>query len=82
MLFIYRFAGAKTGPTMDVHDQIRRMRRPHVMVEMTIEVSEATAFWLLWIAEMHGDKPQAVAARILDDVVAEDELAHSNEILQ
>lgn len=67
---------------MDVHDQIRRMRRPHVMVEMTIEVSEATAFWLLWIAEMHGDKPQTVAARILDDVVREDELAHIDETLQ
>ena len=67
---------------MDVHDAIRGLRRPHVLVEMTIEVSEATAFWLLWIAEMHGDKPQAVAARILDDVVREDELAHIDETLQ
>lgn len=67
---------------MDVHDAIRGMRRPHVLVEMTIEVSEATAFWLLWVAEMHGDKPQNVAARILDDVVREDELMHTQETLQ
>ncbi len=65
---------------MDVHDAIRSMRRPHVLVEMTIEVSEATAFWLLWVAEQHGDKPQNVAARILDDVVKADEQEHQETL--
>ncbi len=64
---------------MDVHDVIRHTCRPDVLVTMQIEIPEATALWLLWLAEQHGDTPQHQAASILTDVRIADQEAHGEE---
>ncbi len=55
---------------------------PHVpvLVEFTITVTEAEAFWLVVQGEANGIAPQRVAAQIVSDVIRDDMLmAHEDD---